>query len=147
MQIRKSRSFCWGQHANSPESKCCYWCPNTMEVNGRGGDGWILVAGLAWRRGKSGWLLPHTGSCCETSFHSCHGGRISHVMAEAWLLFKNKTTLGRLPPGASTPSGSSALDGGYREWCPARRHTPSTWARRPGYAKMEVLLGGVFSRR
>ena len=131
-----------GPKCKFSESKFCYWCQNIWEVNGRGGDGWILVAVQLGGVGKSGWLLPSTGSCCESSFHSSHGGRISHVMAEA-LLTSNKSTLGRLPPGASTPSGGSAPDGGYREWCPARRHTPSTWARRPRYARMGVLLGGV----
>ena len=50
-------------------------------------------------------LLPN-------GMHSCHGGRISHVMVKAWLLSKNKSTLGRLPPGASTPSGVTHLTGG-----------------------------------
>ena len=26
------------------KSTFCYWCQNTREGNGRGGDGWILVA-------------------------------------------------------------------------------------------------------
>ena len=109
-KFRKS-IFLLGPKCKFPESTFCYWCQNIWEVNGRGGDGWILVAVQLGGVGKSGWLLPSTGSCCESSFHSSHGGRISHVMAEA-LLTSNKSTLGRLPPGASTPSGITHLAGG-----------------------------------
>ena len=54
--------------------------------------------------------------------HSSHGGRISHVMAKAWLLSSNKSSLGRLPPGASTPSGLTTLTGGTRNGVPPEPH-------------------------
>ena len=54
--------------------------------------------------------------------HSSHGGRISHVMAKAWLLSSNKSSLGRLPPGASTPSRLTTRTGGTKNGVPPGPH-------------------------
>ena len=34
----------FGTKMQISEVDICYWCQNTREGNGRGGDGWILVA-------------------------------------------------------------------------------------------------------
>ena len=56
----------------------------------------------------------------------------------------NKSSLGRLPLGASTPSGLAALTGGTRNGYTHRSHTPSAWANwKTRRARMGWATGGV----
>ena len=57
-KFRKSKSFLLGPKSKFPESTFCYWCQNTGEGNGRGGDGWILVAVQLGGGAKAGGFCP-----------------------------------------------------------------------------------------
>ena len=103
--------FFWEPKCKFRKSNFCYWCQNSKEWNGRGGDGWILVAVQLGGGAKAGGFVSHR-KLLPNGINSSHGGRISHVIAKAWLLSSNKSSLGRLPPGASTPSGVTHLTGG-----------------------------------
>ena len=120
-KFRKSKSFCWGQNANFRSQHFAIGA----KIPGKGmaavATGCILCAVQLGGGAKTGGFASHR-KLLRNGIHSSHGGRISHVMAKAWLLSSNKSSLGRLPPGASTPSRLTTLTGGTRNDVPPEPH-------------------------